>query len=260
MAGSRSLLAGTLSETTPAIKIVREYDDITRKIHEYKMRIEDGIEDGIEDNVIIALLDFANVIMEMKERGVNKPATVQAESEPEEEKPVKEDKPSEDGGNAISYEEFLSNPGAMDVETQMKTGIFKTVVLDFSKGNNNKSDSSGTDYENADPIEELDYILKNGPRYGYHLLLHCNGYAEWSQMRFSADLFKHKILAGISKDDASMLVGAKEARAIISLQENLFRYTNGVDGTTYKPYTFAGISFSNTTDDGGLNDIDDYFD
>lgn len=247
MAGSRSLLAGTLSETTPSIKIVREYDDITSKIHEYKMRIEDGI----EDNVVIALLDFANVIMEMKVRGVNKLVTAQEESEPE------EDKSFEVGENAISYEEFLSDPNAMDLESQLETGIFKTVVLDFSNGQKNKT---GIDYEGADPIEELDYILKNGPRYGYHLLLHCNGYAEWSQMRFNADLFKHKILAGISKDDASMLAGAKEARTIISLQENLFRYTNGVGGTTYKPYTFAGISFSNTTDDGGLNDIDDYFD
>ena len=247
MAGSRSLLANTLSDVAPAINIIREYDDITRNIHEYKKRIEDGI----EDNVIIALLDFANVIMEMKVRGVSKIVTAQAESEPEEEKSA------EEGANVISYEEFLSDPNAMDLETQLATGIFKTVVLDFSKGKNNEN---GTDSENVDPIEELDYILKNGSRYGYHLLLHCNGYAEWSQMRFSTDLFKHKILTGISKDDASMLAGAKEARTIINLKENLFRYTNGVDGTTYKPYTFPGISFSNTSDDGELNDIDDYFD
>lgn len=128
---------------------------------------------------------------------------------------------------------------SFDLLTQMQAGM--DPVPEGSLPQESSKDSSQTK-EKADIREELKYILTHGPRLGYHFMMVFNTYGEFKQSGISQDMFRHKILFRMAKGDVSLIAGSREAAVVAALEDHCFRYTNGLEGISFKPYLHKGIS------------------
>ena len=94
-----------------------------------------------------------------------------------------------------------------------------------------------------DAREDLKYLLKNGPRLGYHFLLHFSSAGDLVQSRIDPALFKHKLLFRIPRSEASGIVGSGNAAVFAELEDRSFRYSDGLDGISFRPYLHPGLSW-----------------
>lgn len=84
---------------------------------------------------------------------------------------------------------------------------------------------------------DLEWILKNGSFFGLHFLFYFEQGCDFVNLRMRSNVFKHKILFSMSKDDA-MEIGCRKASAI---DAGTFVYSNGKDVYTMRPHIFSGI-------------------
>ena len=54
---------------------------------------------------------------------------------------------------------------------------------------------------------------------------------------------RHKILFRLSRGDAVSLIGSSGASAVTQLGDHAFRYTNGLEALSYRPYLHPGLSW-----------------
>lgn len=94
-----------------------------------------------------------------------------------------------------------------------------------------------------DARKDLAYILEHGPRLGYHFIMVFNTAAEVDQHKIDIRLFKHKLLFRDSKQNATQLVGSCAAMTIPDLDAHCFRYSNGLDACSYRPYLHPGLTW-----------------
>ncbi|MCM1540572.1 MAG: FtsK/SpoIIIE domain-containing protein [Blautia sp.] len=92
-----------------------------------------------------------------------------------------------------------------------------------------------------DAREDLKYILTQGPRLGYHFLMVFHTMGEFKQMKIAAGLFKHKVMFRAPKADVFEMVGA-QGKDVAALGDHSFRYTNGLDSLSFRPFLHAGLS------------------
>lgn len=92
-----------------------------------------------------------------------------------------------------------------------------------------------------DAREDLKYILTQGPRLGYHFLMVFPTMGEFKQMKLGAELFKHKILFRAPKAEVFELVGS-QGKDVAALADHSFRYTNGLDSLSFRPFLHEGLS------------------
>lgn len=88
-----------------------------------------------------------------------------------------------------------------------------------------------------DARNDLEWILKNGSFFGLHFLFYFEQGCDFVNLRMRSQVFKHKILFSMSKDDA-MEIGCRKASAI---DAGTFVYSNGKDVYTMRPHIFNGI-------------------
>lgn len=105
-----------------------------------------------------------------------------------------------------------------------------------------------------DAREDLKYILTQGPRLGYHFLMLFHTMGEFKELRLPGGLFKHKIFFRAPRDEVFELAGS-QGKAIASLPEHTFRYTNGLDSLNFRPFLHAGLTLDNwvMNEDGTVN-------
>ncbi len=110
-----------------------------------------------------------------------------------------------------------------------------------------------------DAREDLKFILTQGPKYGIHFVTLFKNMAEFQQTKLDAALFRHKALFLMSKGDALPLVGSGGAAAVSELSGHSFRYTNGVESVTFRPYLHEGLSWDGWQmgDAGAVNASDE---
>lgn len=108
-----------------------------------------------------------------------------------------------------------------------------------SMNNNNKKVA----FSAYDARDDLKYILTHGPRYGYHFIAVFHTCAELEQCKLDTGLFRHKVLFRISRSDAVSLVGSSSASAVAQLGDHAFRYSNGLDALSYRPYLHSGLKW-----------------
>ena len=94
----------------------------------------------------------------------------------------------------------------------------------------------------------LKAVLKDGPVNGFHCMLVFNSVTAYTQCRLS-DLFQHKILFRTSAQEAINLMPAAQAIHYAKLASNQYRYFNGLDCNTYRPYFHRALEWDNLTMD-----------
>lgn len=102
-----------------------------------------------------------------------------------------------------------------------------------------------------DAREDLKYILTNGPRLGYHFVMHFSSPGDVSQSKIDTSLFKHKIMFRAAKNEAALVIGAANSAVVANLEDHSFRYSNGLDSLSFRPYLHAGLSWDGWQISGG---------
>jgi hypothetical protein len=79
------------------------------------------------------------------------------------------------------------------------------------------------------------------------------------QTKIDTSLFKHKIMFRTAKPDAMTVVGTSNASVISELEDHSFRYTNGLDSLSFRPYLHPGLSWDGwqLSANGVINAVDD---
>lgn len=94
-----------------------------------------------------------------------------------------------------------------------------------------------------DAREDLKFILTNGPRLGYHIIMQFGTAGDFGQNKLNASLFKHKVLFRMTKNEAVSLAVSSDAAVLADLDDHSFRYTDGLDGVSFRPYLHQGLSW-----------------
>lgn len=93
---------------------------------------------------------------------------------------------------------------------------------------------------------DFDVILREGPRLGYHVIAGFRSFDEFKQVKYSADLFKHRVTFQCSKEDSRNIIGSSEA---FGLSEGAFLYSNMQTSFSMRPYLHRGIEWNGWTVD-----------
>lgn len=102
-----------------------------------------------------------------------------------------------------------------------------------------------------DAREDLKYILTNGPRLGYHFVMHFSSPGDVNQSKIDTSLFKHKIMFRAAKNEAALVIGAANSAVVANLEDHSFRYSNGLDSLSFRPYLHPGLSWDGWQISGG---------
>ena len=94
-----------------------------------------------------------------------------------------------------------------------------------------------------DARQDLKFLLVNGPSLGIHFMAQFSNMAEYSQSGLDSELFRHKFVFRVSKREVSGLIGTADAAVAEQLQSHSFRYTNGLNSLSYRPYLHPGLSW-----------------
>ena len=102
--------------------------------------------------------------------------------------------------------------------------------------------------------------MTQGPRLGYHFVVLFNTAGELNQSKMDTSLCKHKILFRMAKNDAVGIIGSSSANVVAELEDHSFRYTNGIDALSFRPYLHPGLSWDGWSMSGGVaaSDEEDY--
>ena len=97
--------------------------------------------------------------------------------------------------------------------------------------------------------DDLEIILSEGPRLGYHVFNYSRRYDEFKQTRYHLDLFKHRLTFKCSKDDSRNIINKATA---FDLGEIAFLYTDMQTTFTMRPFLHEGLQWDGwETDDYG---------
>lgn len=160
-------------------------------------------------------------------------------------------------GSALTIEKRA--PGEMDLNT---------LLASISRRNNPEGTQPSTvtqkiekpavveteSHENAeyDARADLKFIMTQGPRLGYHFVVLFNTAGELNQSKMDTSLCKHKILFRMAKNDAVGIIGSSSANVVAELEDHSFRYTNGIDALSFRPYLHPGLSWDGWSMSGGV--------
>lgn len=108
-----------------------------------------------------------------------------------------------------------------------------------------------------DAREDLKYILKHGPRMGYHFIVIFNSTGELKQNKVDPGSFKHKVMFRQSRTDAAEVVGSFESKVVNELENHSFRYTDGINPVSFRPLLHPGLSWDGWRIDDNNNVVTD---
>jgi len=116
-------------------------------------------------------------------------------------------------------------------EEKSPNGALSKAVASLRFNNGTKEETNEKDLDNS-----LKDLLEDGPRYGTHFMVVVSDIRELKKCGISSDSFKHKVAFRMPQEDARSIASRVDAIAIAELPENNYRYTNGIDGVTMRPY------------------------
>ncbi len=199
-------------------------EDICARISQVKQ----AIENKIESNVIIFIMNYETIMMDMQY--------------------LAEETNSDEKRDLSVFNEFGSinrEDDEMDINTildlelglESENTIKSSVTLQVStKYGNIASPSKVYDARN-----DLKYILTHGPRLGYHFVMQFDTCGDFRQTKLDESLFRHKIMFQTAKSEAVGIVNSSFADTVSNLTNHIFRYTNGIDDVSFRPYLHPGI-------------------
>lgn len=196
-------------------------------------RIKEKIHSKVEGDHYIVLLGFEILLLDMKYlegegsttgdyKGTNKMADLIIE------------KREEDELDIISQLNMLSGNTNVSCRGENKIG---------EKEEDIRAITAPKEKEVYDARMDLEYILTQGPRMGYHFIMVFNTVGELNQGKINHSLFKHKILFRLPRIDAAEIVDSSNSKAISELENHSFRYTDGLNALSFRPYLHPGLSW-----------------
>ena len=221
-----------------------DLESICDQIRELKNRIRNGY----QGNTLYLLMGFESLMLDMSFQGRDAPDTDQvaeygALSTDLDGNKLYYHHRADDQPDLLTQMQMLL---AAEDEEPMPTAVFENADKPAAPVN---EDADARVY---DARKDLVYILEHGPRLGYHFLMVFNTAAEVDQNKIETKLFKHKLLFLDSKQNAMQVVDAKTAETIPHLESHSYRYSNGIDACSYRPYLHRGLTWDGwTLDDQG---------
>ena len=208
-----------------------DLDSICTEIKEIKNKIQANV----ETNEFFILLGFESIFTDMAYQ-------------------VQNDTSSSSATSKVTYEK--REAGEPDLLTQMATALSGTAVPTAQPKAETKAAVESAKY---DAREDLKYILTNGPRLGYHFIMDFGTVGDLRQTKIDISLFKHKVMFRIAKPDAMTIIGAANAGVVSELEDHSFRYSNGLDSLSFRPYLHPGLSWDGwqLSANGVINAVDD---
>lgn len=91
-----------------------------------------------------------------------------------------------------------------------------------------------------DARADMLWILKRASNYGLHFVFSFERGQDFLNLRLDANLFRHKILFLMSREEA---VNISSSRKASELEEGCFVYTNGNETFTYRPHIHPNVSY-----------------
>jgi len=147
------------------------------------------------------------------------------------------------------------NAGAPDLRTQL--AMLRGEIVGTSQAQEDKQvidASAHVEYmsqgEEAtyDARDDVRYVISQGPRMGYHVMLVASDLQTLKDTRIDQNMFKHKVLFRNQIANVRGIVSNADLSVLSDVDSGCYRYTNGVDGVTYRPYAHSefGILISET--------------
>ena len=97
--------------------------------------------------------------------------------------------------------------------------------------------------------EDFNEILRQGSRLGYHVVTVSNSLADFKQGGLHEDLFRHRLAFKLPKDDSWDIFGSGAA---VGMPEHVCRYSNMIEGYSFRPYIHKELSWDGwVVDDEG---------
>ncbi|MCR4792862.1 MAG: hypothetical protein K5871_08930 [Lachnospiraceae bacterium] len=89
-------------------------------------------------------------------------------------------------------------------------------------------------------LGDLQYLLKQGSRYGYHFAAYLNNYADLKAAMLKAEWFRHRLSFQMSAEDSREVFGSKIAS---TLDEHICQYYDLLEGFSFRSYLNQGIDW-----------------
>ena len=81
--------------------------------------------------------------------------------------------------------------------------------------------------------------------------MHFSSPGDVNQSKIDTSLFKHKIMFRAAKNEAALVIGAVNSAVVANLEDHSFRYSNGLDSLSFRPYLHPGLSWDGWQISGG---------
>ena len=199
-------------------------EDICERISQLKY----AIEKKIEANIVIFIMNYETIMMDMQ---------YLAEESTSKEKV--------DLGILSEYGSITREEGEMDLNTlldlELESDNIPPIKSSVTVQVSAKVVASTAASKVYDARNDLIYILTHGPRYGYHFIMQFDTCGDFRQTKLDESLFRHKIMFQTAKNEAVGIVNSAFAQSVSTLSNHIFRYTNGIDDVSFRPYLHPGI-------------------
>lgn len=216
-------------------------DNIAKGLAEVCKRIKElrnKINNRIESNQFFVLLGFESLIMDMAFQETDGSSH-------------QDSRTNSNFLSKISIEK--RRPGEMDLLSKLKAaengdfnaGTDMSFDMDLSAAETSGQADADVfeDSDIYDAREDLKYILTHGPNLGYHFIMVFNSVGDMKQSKTDISLFKHKILFRTARQEAVEVVGSSGSNVISELDDHTFRYTDGIESVSFRPYLHKGLSW-----------------
>lgn len=140
--------------------------------------------------------------------------------------------------------------GGSPIETEL-TNVSESQLID-------KAETKIQGSCEYDARADLKFIMTHGPRLGYHFVILFSTAGELKQSKLDISLCKHKFLFRMSKVDATEIIGSSNARVVAELENHSFRYSNGIDELSFRPYLHPGLSWDGWSMSGNVTSEEEY--
>ena len=108
----------------------------------------------------------------------------------------------------------------------------------MAEESNQNSKSNNKRVKVYDAKRDIEWLLKISSSYGVHFLFAFTQAKDIFDMKLSEDLFNHKLLFSMSRDDSSRLISSRKASEIPA---GTFMYTDGKKQVTMRPHIHVGV-------------------
>ncbi len=206
------------------IDTIKDIGEICREIRMLKERIENRIE---EDRVYY-VFGLENIFSEMMFSSKHDSTSINQTATP-----------------SVLFERRLNDePDINTILSRLENGD-TNVVIPVQEATVISTPSKQIDSsiytEIYDARADFKFILTHGSKLGYRFVLINDSVGEFKTNKIESTMFKHRFVFRVPRSEINGIVDTNNAGLISELPDHIFRYTNGLDSLSFRPYLHYGI-------------------